>query len=69
MSKTITIQPITRIEGHASIHIQLDDQGDVTDARVAFKSLRGFEKFVEGGYDSLMTVTRNHQKFGKIIKI
>ena len=48
MSKTITIQPITRIEGHASIHIQLDDQGDVTDARVAFKSLRGFEKFVEG---------------------
>lgn len=48
MSTTIEIHPITRIEGHASIHIQLDDAGDVSDARVAFKSLRGFEKFVEG---------------------
>jgi len=48
MSTTIEILPITRIEGHASIHIQLDDAGDVSDARVAFKSLRGFEKFVEG---------------------
>ena len=26
-----------------------------------------FEKYKEGNYDSLMTVTRNHQKFGKII--
>jgi F420-non-reducing hydrogenase large subunit len=48
MSQTITIQPITRIEGHASIGIQLDDQGDVADARVNIMSLRGFEKFVEG---------------------
>jgi F420-non-reducing hydrogenase large subunit len=48
MSQTITIQPITRIEGHASIGIQLDDRGDVADARVNIMSLRGFEKFVEG---------------------
>jgi len=48
MSKTINISPITRIEGHASIAIQLDDQGDVADAKVHVMSLRGFEKFVEG---------------------
>jgi F420-non-reducing hydrogenase large subunit len=48
MGKTIKIQPITRIEGHASISIQLDDHGNVADARVNIMSLRGFEKFVEG---------------------
>ncbi len=48
MGKVINIQPVTRIEGHASISIELDDQGDVADARVNIMSLRGFEKFVEG---------------------
>ncbi|MCU0563207.1 MAG: Ni/Fe hydrogenase subunit alpha, partial [Desulfobacterales bacterium] len=48
MSQTITIQPITRIEGHASIKIWLDDAGNYQDARVSYMSLRGFEKFVEG---------------------
>ncbi|MDJ0885394.1 MAG: Ni/Fe hydrogenase subunit alpha [Desulfobacterales bacterium] len=48
MSQVINIQPITRIEGHASIGIQLDDDGNVQDARVNIMSLRGFEKFVEG---------------------
>ncbi len=48
MSKLINISPITRIEGHASIAIQLDDAGNVEDCKVHFQSLRGFEKFVEG---------------------
>ena len=48
MSQAITIQPITRIEGHASIKIWLDDAGNYQDARVSYMSLRGFEKFVEG---------------------
>ena len=48
MSQTITIQPITRIEGHASIGITLDDSGNVADAKLSYMSLRGFEKFVEG---------------------
>ena len=48
MGKVINIQPVTRIEGHASIGIQLDDDGNVRDARVNVMSLRGFEKFVEG---------------------
>ncbi len=48
MGQLINIQPITRIEGHAAIAIQLDDRGEVQDSRVHFMSLRGFEKFVEG---------------------
>ena len=48
MTQVINIQPITRIEGHASIGIQLDDSGNVEEAKVNFMSLRGFEKFVEG---------------------
>lgn len=48
MGQTINIHPITRIEGHASIAIQLDDQGEVRESKVRILSLRGFEKFVEG---------------------
>ncbi|MCP3899806.1 MAG: Ni/Fe hydrogenase subunit alpha, partial [Desulfobacteraceae bacterium] len=48
MTKIIHIKPITRIEGHASIQISLDKNGDVDNTKVIFKSLRGFEKFVEG---------------------
>jgi F420-non-reducing hydrogenase large subunit len=48
MSQTITIQPITRIEGHAAIGITLDDSGNVEEARLSYMSLRGFEKFIEG---------------------
>ncbi len=48
MTQTINISPLTRIEGHASIDINLDDYGEVQDSRVNIMSLRGFEKFVEG---------------------
>ncbi|BCS96776.1 methylviologen-reducing hydrogenase subunit alpha [Desulfoluna limicola] len=48
MSQEIHISPLTRIEGHASIAIKLDDDGNVQDSKVHFQSLRGFEKFVEG---------------------
>ncbi|GAB6887932.1 Ni/Fe hydrogenase subunit alpha [Desulfothermus okinawensis JCM 13304] len=48
MGKVINIAPITRIEGHASIVIKLDDNGNVEDSKVHIMSLRGFEKFVEG---------------------
>jgi F420-non-reducing hydrogenase large subunit len=48
MSKTITIAPVTRIEGHAKITIQLDDAGDVADTTVNVVELRGFEKFCLG---------------------
>ncbi len=48
MGTTINIQPITRIEGHARVAIELDDAGQVTDARFHVMALRGFEKFCEG---------------------
>jgi len=48
MTKTITIDPVTRIEGHSKITIQLDDAGKVTDAHFHVTQMRGFEKFVEG---------------------
>lgn len=48
MAKTITINPVTRIEGHAKITIQLDEAGRVSDARFHVTQFRGFEKFVEG---------------------
>ncbi len=48
MGQVINIAPITRIEGHASIHIKLNDDGGVEDSKVQMLSLRGFEKFVEG---------------------
>jgi NAD-reducing hydrogenase large subunit len=48
MSKTIVIDPVTRIEGHAKISIFLDDDGQVTDARFHVVEYRGFEKFCEG---------------------
>ena len=46
--KTIVIDPVTRIEGHAKITIHLDDDGHVTDTQFHVTQLRGFEKFCEG---------------------
>ena len=46
--RVINIQPLTRIEGHARISIQLDDEGNVADFRLNIMALRGFEKFIEG---------------------
>ncbi|MBX3013458.1 MAG: Ni/Fe hydrogenase subunit alpha [Caldilineaceae bacterium] len=48
MTRTITIDPVTRIEGHAKITIHLDDAGQVADARFHVTEFRGFEKFCEG---------------------
>jgi NAD-reducing hydrogenase large subunit len=48
MSKTVVIDPVTRIEGHAKISIFLDDAGEVSDARFHVVEYRGFEKFCEG---------------------
>jgi F420-non-reducing hydrogenase large subunit len=46
--KKLTISPLTRIEGHASVTINLDDKGEVADAHFHATELRGFEKFLEG---------------------
>ena len=46
--KRITIEPVSRIEGHAKITIRLDDQGHVAGAEFHVTQVRGFEKFTEG---------------------
>jgi NAD-reducing hydrogenase large subunit len=48
MARRIVIDPVTRIEGHAKITIQLDDQGAVQDAHFHITQFRGFEKLCEG---------------------
>lgn len=48
MAKTVTIDPVTRIEGHAKITIHLDEAGKVTEARFHVTEFRGFERFCQG---------------------
>lgn len=48
MAKTVAIQPVSRIGGHAKVEIDLDDAGNVSDTRVQVVELRGFEKFCIG---------------------
>jgi len=48
MPRTVVIDPVSRVEGHAKITIHLDDHGEVHDARFHVTEFRGFEKFCEG---------------------
>ncbi|MBU7047337.1 MAG: Ni/Fe hydrogenase subunit alpha [Theionarchaea archaeon] len=44
----ITIDPITRLEGHGKIEIFLNDKGNVENAYLQIPELRGFERFCQG---------------------
>src|SRR5512136_2469326 len=46
--RNVTIDPITRLEGHGKIDIFLDDKGDVERAYFQVPELRGFEVFAIG---------------------
>ncbi|MGA3029668.1 MAG: Ni/Fe hydrogenase subunit alpha [Candidatus Limnocylindrales bacterium] len=48
MSREIVIDPVTRIEGHSKITIQLDDRGEVADAHFHVAQFRGFERITQG---------------------
>src|SRR5512136_1563775 len=48
MGKKITIEPVTRVEGHGKVTIRLDDAGRVTQSRFHIVEFRGFERFVQG---------------------
>lgn len=48
MAQKITIDPVTRIEGHGKVTIHLDDGGNVSQARLHIVEFRGFERFVQG---------------------
>ena len=47
-TQKITIEPVTRIEGHAKITVHMNDDGSVDNARLHINEFRGFEKFCEG---------------------
>jgi NAD-reducing hydrogenase large subunit len=47
-TRTITIDPISRLEGHGKVTIHLDDQGEVQEAYFHVTQVRGFERFCEG---------------------
>ncbi len=46
--KKITIEPVTRVEGHGKVTILLDDDNKVTQARLHIVEFRGFERFIQG---------------------
>jgi NAD-reducing hydrogenase large subunit len=48
VAQKITIEPVTRIEGHAKVTIRLDAAGEVEHAYFHVNEFRGFEKFCEG---------------------
>jgi F420-non-reducing hydrogenase large subunit len=47
-TRRVTIDPITRLEGHGKIDIFLDNKGEVTKAYYQIPELRGFEIFSKG---------------------
>ena len=56
--QTLHINPVTRIEGHARITIELNEQGSVQNATFHVNEFRGFEKFCEGRmYTEMPTIT------------
>lgn len=48
MSRKITIEPVTRVEGHGKVTIHLDDKNQVAQSRLHIVEFRGFERFVQG---------------------
>jgi F420-non-reducing hydrogenase large subunit len=54
--KEITIDPITRLEGHGNVSIFLNEKGEVENAYLKIPELRGFEAFCIGRRAELMPV-------------
>lgn len=48
MTKKITIDPVTRVEGHGRVTVHLDKEGSVKDAFFHIVEFRGFERFIQG---------------------
>lgn len=48
MKKKITIDPVTRVEGHGRVTIHLDEYGKVEDSFFHIVEFRGFERFIQG---------------------
>ncbi len=48
MSQKITIDPVTRVEGHGKVTIYLDDDNNIKQSRLHIVEFRGFERFIQG---------------------
>jgi NAD-reducing hydrogenase large subunit len=48
MAQKVTIEPVTRVEGHGKVTIQLDDNMNVAQTRLHIVEFRGFERFIQG---------------------
>ncbi|MBN2613038.1 MAG: Ni/Fe hydrogenase subunit alpha [Bacteroidales bacterium] len=48
MGQKITIEPVTRVEGHGKVTIHLDNEGNIAQTRLHIVEFRGFERFVQG---------------------
>ncbi|MCK9612494.1 MAG: Ni/Fe hydrogenase subunit alpha [Bacteroidales bacterium] len=48
MAQKVTIEPVTRVEGHGKVTIHLDDNMNVAQTRLHIVEFRGFERFVQG---------------------
>lgn len=48
MAQKVTIEPVTRVEGHGKVTIHLDDNMNVAQSRLHIVEFRGFERFVQG---------------------
>lgn len=48
MEQKITIEPVTRVEGHGKVTIHIDEEGNITQSRLHIVEFRGFERFVQG---------------------
>ena len=46
--KRITIEPVTRVEGHGKVSLLLDESNQVKQARLHIVEFRGFERFIQG---------------------
>jgi NAD-reducing hydrogenase large subunit len=58
MGKKIVIEPVSRIEGHGKVTIQLNDHGNVDKAHLHITQVRGFEKFCEGRiFNEMLAIT------------
>ncbi len=48
MSRKLIIDPVSKVEGHGKVVIQMDDNHQVCEARLHVVEFRGFEKFIQG---------------------
>jgi len=48
MTTKVTIGPVTRVEGHGKVTIQINEKGEVEQSRLHIVEFRGFERFVQG---------------------